>query len=148
MVGLRLRGKLNRPWNGPFKVTGKVSESLYKVAKPDGEVVVNTERLKRYYQRKGYSSDEEDEPREVEESSDEEDNDNLLRNGIDAEDVEDEVPVPEREPALRGSPERIPQQRPAGQNVPPPADWGHRGTLRCNVDPANILLDHRTRRKN
>ena len=134
----RLQGKLNSPWNGPFKVTEKLSEALYKIEKPDGEVVVNTERLKRYHQRDNHSHED---PEVLEESSDEEDNDILLHDP----DEEREL-NPGQGVVLRESPQRIPQ--PTIDPAQQPRDiqeWGHRGNLRCNLDPANIMEGPRNR---
>ena len=47
-----VHGKLNSPWVGPLTIVEKVSDCLYKVRMLNQkEVIVNVEKLKKYYQR-------------------------------------------------------------------------------------------------
>ena len=118
------RGKLNRPWSGPHKIVGKVSDSLYKLeVSPGVETVFNAERLKVYFPRAGEPSRAErvEGVEEEEELSDEEEYE-VEENNI------PDPPAPIREEAhqlqLQGR-----QQEPI---------MGARGQLWCNIDPQNI----------
>ena len=117
-----IQGKLNNPWSGPFEIIERLSDSLYKIKKGNKEIIVNTERLKKYYHRnEGY-----DQTQSIsEDSSDEEDNDMLLPNANN-----DEIGVN--------------QEAPPAPPAPIPG-WGENGELRCNLDQANIVQGPRAR---
>ena len=132
------QGKLNKPWFGPYEVVKRISDSLYKVKMQGREVVVNTERLKKYYERshmrRRESADSDEEvPPAAEHLNDEESSDDELQSGD--EPLEDEDPPQDRQPAVNQLPGN--QQNRAG--------WGNRGELRCNVDPGNIIQGRRRR---
>ena len=131
------QGKLNKPWFGPYEVVGKISESLYKVKMQGGEKVVNTERLKKYYERshmrRRESADSDEVTPVAEHLDDEESSDDELQSGDES--LEDEDPPQDPQPALN--------QLPGNQQHR--ASWGNRGELRCNIDPGNIIQGRRNR---
>ena len=130
-------GKLSRPWTGPHVIKEKLSNALYKVTLNTGEeIVVNAERLKKYYPRElcqqpegsVNESDSEDEPEEavdeVEEpqlEACEEDID--IHAHADLQQEEGEVRGRRAEPLMRNG-----------------------GKFWSNVDPSNIVRGSRIRR--
>ena len=131
-------GKLNSPWVGPCRVVDKLSECLYKVKlKEDKEVVVNVEKLKKYFKRGDSSAT-------MEGSTD----NNLQIEELEAfEDDEEDDTVAQIIPPQQGN---LVQQAEQGDIQPqeqinlrqtPPREplMGHRGQYWCNVDRRNIL---------
>ena len=118
-------GKLNRPWSGPHRVVGKISDSLYKLElRPGIETVINAERLKIYFPRAGESHGAE----RVEESMEEEEQSDLEEDDVEVE--ENDIPVP---PVNIGEEAHQVLGR---QHAP---IMGARGQLWCNIDPQNIV---------
>ena len=133
----------------------------------DKEIVVNTERLKKYYHRNGQSEIKED----TEDSSDEEDNDVLGQDnqpedegddpGAIRNELQEDAPAPPqdwgpqgrfrcnlREENIIEGPRRTPgREAQAPRDNPPQSTWGERGELRCNINPGNIVEGPRERSK-
>ena len=116
-------GKLNRPWSGPYEIMDKVSDALYKVSIKNEEVLVNAERLKKYYART--------EQRRSEATLPESDSD---------EDDDDDPQIPENNRAQGPDIAEEPQPEPVEvrQNIREPI-MRDGGRLWCNVDPRNMI---------
>ena len=164
------QGKLNKPWFGPYQVLEKLSDALYKLQMHGKEVIVNTQRLKKYYGRptsgqeqvemnlegddQGDSSDEEEQVLQSDDDGDDEEE------GLPAEEVEDEeegLPAEEVPPqpqpvaiAEGGPPVVLAQERAPGQVVPGNRQFimGEHGQNWCNLIPENIIEGPRGRRRN
>ena len=131
-------GKLHNPWSGPYEIVDKLSDALYKVQIGlDKQKVVNVERLKKYYQRgrnvvkpgDNYGDGDSTDESEMEAGDTSHDED------------DDDEAVDAQQPPLLGQ-DDPPQAAAQPENI---QDWGHRGNLRCNLDPANIVEGRRTR---
>ena len=125
-------GKLNSPWSGPFPVKDKLSDCLYKIQLPNKEVVVNVEKLKKYYQRdlgmpqepQELKLSETDQVEDIEEESDSED--------AAIPDNPDHALNPNMQPAERDDM----QEEQDHQREPL---MGARGQYWCNIHPRNIV---------
>ena len=138
------QGKVNRPWFGPYKVSDVISDCLYKVDMEGKEVMVNTERLKKYYERSVRGKPRIYPEEEVSEDSfdlDDEVGDDPLP-AVVADDDEPLDEPPDAEGPILGIGEPLP-----GDEHPHKVGWGKRGELRCAVDPGNIIEGRRNRRK-
>ena len=143
------QGKLNKPWFGPYQVLEKLSDALYKLQMHGKEVIVNTQRLKKYYGRP--TSDPEQVEMDLEvgdqgDSSDEEEQ--VLQSDDDGEDEEEEPPAEEVPPQPQAV--AIADEEPLNANRVREGtyrqDWGNRGDLRCNLNEQNIIPGGRRRR--
>ena len=141
-------GKLNRPWTGPHVISEKLSEALYKTKLNTGkEIVVNSERLKKFYPRTEQNS----QVNEKTECDSEDDDDS-------EEDVDDRVTTSQPDNIQRDNTNPSnrndePGQQAAGasQIVDSSAKepiMGRRGELWCNINPANALPHGRRTRQN
>ena len=128
-------GKLNSPWIGPYPISDKLSECLYKIRlTPDKEVVVNVEKLKKYHERgKGIVVPADNDPitQQLTEPEDDEDSD--------SEDI-----VLDNHAQDGGAPTLHEDQQGNATNDGDNAQrreplMGHRGQLWCNIDPRNML---------
>jgi hypothetical protein len=149
------QGKLNKPWFGPYQVLEKLSDALYKLQMHGKEVIVNTQRLKKYYRRP--TSDQEQVEMNLEgddqgDSSDEEEQ--VLQSDDELDDSQ--APVVIDRPQGGGQPEEhnveddaAEEEAPVNRDEPLNAnraregtyrrDWGNRGDLRCNLSEQNII---------
>ena len=161
------QGKLNKPWFGPYQVLNKLSDSLYILSMRGKDVLVNTQRLKKYYERSntkgtGRYVEEEDDSEEI--SDEEEDDDPPLAVEDEELQAQERPPTDEDLHAPEGLPAdedmlvvdeqpQIPQpaydERAAGEQVPGNKQciMGNRGQLWCNLNPNNILDGRRNRHK-
>ena len=127
-------GKLNKPWSGPFIVKDKLSPALYKIILENGkEIIVNAERLKKFYARRGTVDADSDQTIETDSESDDEDFNkpqDIAPNPV----AEEDNGVPEEDIVIPQENQGPPQNEPL---------MGHDGRYWCNVDPANILRGNR-----
>lgn len=133
-------GKLNRPWSGPFRVVEKVSDALYVLELALGkERMVNAERMKPYWERRGFEAPQPGGYRGEVKGLGEE---NEMRE-VYSDDEEEEEAEEEQEEAGQGV--QLLHDDPAQQQpVLPQALWD-RGQRLCNLDPANIVEGRRRR---
>ena len=137
-------GKLNSPWTGPFSVTDKLSNCLYKIrVTPEKEVVVNVEKLKKYHERGQGKPGDTAKKRECTEQT-EDDNTEF----DDSEGEDDAIPdhynagppAPQQD---HGGNARQQAEQPQEHNLrqTPPREpiMGHRGERWCNLDLRNVL---------
>ena len=123
-------GKLNKPWSGPHIVLERMSDALYKVQLNTGEeLVVNSERLKKYHVR--VTEDQQDDSAN---QSDSEEDDYDEPDRLVIPDVQEEIqPIhPQELVEARTPTEREPLMREGGKF------WS-------NVDPSNIIEGGRRR---
>ena len=152
-------GKLSRPWTGPHVVKEKLSDSLYKIVLNTGEeIVVNAERLKRYYPRETSHR-----PGRSLSESDSEDDPQVQPQRREADDeLEEEADDPQEEPQPYEPPHQQPEVDMNDIDLHAHADLqqeegevrGHRpgplmrdgGKFWSNVDPSNIVEGPRLRK--
>ena len=134
-------GKLTRPWTGPHKVKEKLSDTLYKIILDTGEeIVVNAERLKKYYNREvnnqpdeyhgGSDSEDEDDPEEEQ---------GQVEQPYHRPDVQEDDVDPHAHPDLQQHETEVRGPRPG----PLMRDGGR---FWSNVDPSNIVTGPRLRK--
>ena len=117
-------GKLHRPWSGPYEVIDKVSDALYKICIGKEDVLVNAERLKKYYGRREEKT--EDSQNSMDSDSDEDEDSDL------------QMPQNDRPQRLENPAEPQPGPVEVRQNIREPI-MREGGRLWCNVDPRNII---------
>ena len=120
-------GKLHRPWSGPYVVSEKISDALYKVSIGGSDVMVNSERLKKYHPRVAIEEE------------------NLNKSGSDESDDDyDDLPVQDN-PVENVAP--INDQPEVRPNIREPM-MREGGRLWCNVDPRNRIPSRLRNRNN
>ena len=145
-------GKVHRPWSGPYKVMEKLTDALYKVELgPDKVKIVNTERLKKYFERRGRTAAAQLPTVGWEEDGESDVESELSEQGDESSDEEQEVDGPRDRgvyrPEVDGRRQRTPSPVNQGRLNNPEPLMGHRGELWANLNPRNIIEGGRRNRR-
>ena len=114
------------------------SDALYRIEIDRREVVVNTERLKKYHERVPNRATQRYMDMEEEEEWYSSDEENVDEDVVPADDPD---PQPDDEDSEEGEEPRViqPQRPTIGVQNEHKEGWGTRGELRCGLDQGNII---------
>ena len=129
-----VHGKLNSPWVGPLTIVEKVSDCLYKVRMLNQkEVIVNVEKLKKYYQREQEAQIHNQPHVEQQEDTESESEEDARDEEVQAEAPQEvQVGEPQQEENQGNEQYQL-------ENAPQEPLMGRRGELWCNINPRNII---------